>query len=80
MVKDGPFQTHNWHSLSRLMAQAISERETKQEATGMSPRVQPLTGVPPHSRTFSPDAARRHSAIPKPQIITFPTLGARACP
>lgn len=28
----------------------------------------------PHSRTFSPDAASRRSVIPKPQIITFPTL------
>lgn len=34
----------------------------------------------PHSGTFSPDAARRHSVIPTPQIITFPTLAARACP
>lgn len=34
----------------------------------------------PHSGTFSADAARRHSVIPKPQIITFPTLAARARP
>lgn len=36
VVKDSPFQPHNWHSLSLLVAQAISQRETEQEAAGTS--------------------------------------------
>lgn len=35
VVKDSPFQPNNWHPLSLLVAQAISQRETEQEAAGM---------------------------------------------
>lgn len=50
VVKDSPFQPHNWHSLSLLMAQAIRQRETEQEAAGRSVCIQlsPLNGLPPH--------------------------------
>lgn len=36
VVKDTPFQPNNWHSLSWLVAEAISQRETEQEAAGTS--------------------------------------------
>lgn len=36
VVKDTPFQPNNWHSLSLLVAEAISQRETEQEAAGTS--------------------------------------------
>lgn len=41
MVKSGPFPPYDWHSLSQRMAQAIRQRETEQEAAGMSAHVQP---------------------------------------